>query len=225
MPATKTRQGGAATSRSRKRSSRRAPARKTTKKKVTTPAEPGMVARSREAAGRQLAGHRGDVLAVCLFVVGAIVALGLWTDLAGPLGSALADGTGAVLGRARVAIPVACFAFGVVLLWPRRAPAADPDAETVSTGGDMPAEIPTVRIAIGALLLFVADVGILHLAYGRPALGGDLDELRGAGGALGAMVAGPLVAATGVVGASLILGALALVGVLLVLGVSIGLIA
>ncbi len=69
--------------------------------------------------------------AVCLFVLGAIFALGLWTELAGPVGSALADGSGAVLGRARVAIPVACFAFGVVLLWPRRAGVIDLEAETV----------------------------------------------------------------------------------------------
>ena len=182
-----------------------------------------MVARSREAAGRQLAGHRADLFAVCLFVVGAIFALGLWTDLAGPVGSALADGTGAALGRARVAVPVACFAFGVVLLWPRRATAVDPEADPVVDLDERP-EAPTVRIAIGALLLFLADVGILHLAYGRPALGGDLDALRGAGGALGAMIAAPLVAATGVVGASLILGATAAVGLLLVLGLSIGVI-
>ena len=162
-----------------------------------------MVARSREAAGRQLAGHRADLFAVCLFVLGAIFALGLWTDLAGPVGSALADGTGAVLGRARVAVPVACFAFGVVLLWPRRSATVDPDADTVDGETDARPEVPTVRIAIGALLLFVADVGILHLAYGRPALDGDLDALRDAGGALGAMVGGPLVAATGVAGASL----------------------
>lgn len=183
-----------------------------------------MVARSREAAGRQLAGHRADLFAVCLFVLGAIFALGLWTELAGPVGSALADGTGAVLGRARVAVPVACFAFGVVLLWPRRAGVLQSDDETTIdlTDDGTPTEAPTVRIAIGALLLFVADVGILHLAYGRPALSGDLDELRNAGGALGAMVAGPLVAAIGVVGASLVLGAVALVGVLLVLGLSIG---
>ena len=77
-----------------------------------------MLSRGREAAGRQLAGHRADVLAVCLFVAGAIVALGLWTDLAGPVGTGLADGAGAAVGRARVAIPLACFAFGVVLLWP-----------------------------------------------------------------------------------------------------------
>jgi S-DNA-T family DNA segregation ATPase FtsK/SpoIIIE len=186
-----------------------------------------MVARSREAAGRQLAGHRADLLAVCLFAVGAIVALGLWTDLAGPVGSGLADGTGAVLGRARVAVPVACFAFGVVLLWPRRAQIIDLDAAERNEDGiadDERPEPPTVRIAIGALLLFIADVGILHLAYDRPALDGDLDQLRNAGGALGAMVAGPLVAAIGVVGTSVVLGAVAVAGLLLVLGLSIGLI-
>ena len=118
---------------------------------------------------------------------------------------------------------MACFAFGVVLLWPRRSPAADPDAETVEVEAG-PAERPTVRIAIGALLLFVADVGILHLAAGRPSLSGPIDELRDAGGALGAMIATPLIAATGVVGASVILGGVALVGLLLALGLSIGMI-
>lgn len=183
------------------------------------------MARSREAAGRQLAGHRPDLLAVCLFVLGAIFALGLWTDLAGPVGAGLADGTGAILGRARVALPVACFAFGVVLLWPRRLAAVDGDAETIADDDtDASPEPPTVRIAIGALLLFIADVGILHLAYGRPALDADLYALRHAGGVLGVMIASPLVAAIGVVGASLVLGAVALVGLLLVLGLSIGVI-
>ncbi len=183
-------------------------------------AGPGVLTRGREAAGRQLAGHRSDVLAVALFVAGAIFALGLWTDLAGPVGSALADGTGAVLGRARVAVPVACFAFGVLLLWPRRAVIVDlddPDPDDAA-----PSERPTVRIAIGALVLFLADVGILHLAYGRPSLDGSVDALRDAGGFLGALIAAPLVAATGVVGASVILGGLAVVGLLLALGLSIG---
>ncbi len=221
MPATKTRRGSSRSkSTGRRRSAGRARKAAPQKKKVTR-AGRGIVARSREAAGRQLAGHHADVLAVCLFVVGAIIALGLWTDLAGPVGSAVADGTGAVLGRARVALPVVCFAFGVVLLWPRRSEFIDSGDDTGEDADDGPVEIPTVRIAIGALLLFVADVGILHLAYGRPPLGGDLDNLRGAGGALGAMVAGPLVTATGVVGASIILGGLALVGLLLVLGLSI----
>ena len=111
---------------------RRSPAASAARKTTTSrakaaPVEPGVLARGREAAGRQLAGHRADVLAVVLFVAGAIFALGLWTDLAGPVGSGLADGTGAVLGRARVAVPVACFAFGVLLLWPRKGRDVDPE--------------------------------------------------------------------------------------------------
>jgi S-DNA-T family DNA segregation ATPase FtsK/SpoIIIE len=117
-----------------------------------------------------------------------------------------------------VAVPVACLAFAVVLLWPRRAAVeADEGATVPSESG----EAPTLRIAIGALLLVVADVGILHLAYGEPALDGPLDALRDAGGVLGAVVAAPLAAATGVVGAGVILGALALLGALLALGLSI----
>jgi S-DNA-T family DNA segregation ATPase FtsK/SpoIIIE len=184
-----------------------------------------MVARGRQAVGRQLAGHRTDVVAVALFVLGAIFVLGLWTALAGPVGSALADGTGAALGRARVAVPVACFAFGVLLLWPsgsRRGAVDDSEVADVDVADVEPGERPTLRIAIGALLLFVADVGVLHLAYGRPPLRGALDDLRGAGGVLGAVVAGPLVAATGTVGASVILAGIAVVGLLLILGLSIG---
>src|ERR1700737_4580105 len=159
MPATSTRRRRA-TSRSKKKTSRKPAARRaTTSRARAAAAEPGVLSRGRDAAGRQLSGHRSDVLAVFLFVAGAIVALGLWTELAGPVGSALADATGAVLGRARVAVPVACFAFGVLLLWPRRAVANETDDDEAA-----PSERPTVRIAIGALLLFLADVGILHLA-------------------------------------------------------------
>ncbi len=80
---------------------------------------------------------------------------------------------------------------------------------------------PPLRIAIGALLLLVADVAILHLAYGRPPLDGSLDALRDAGGVLGGVFAVPFTAATGVVGAAVIFGALALLGALLALGLSI----
>jgi S-DNA-T family DNA segregation ATPase FtsK/SpoIIIE len=213
MPATSTRRRSPARGRSGGRNRRRtakSPRRGDARRRANS--QPGALTRSRQAAGRQLSGHRRDVLAITLFVAGAIFVLGLWTDLAGPVGSALAEGTGAAAGRARVAVPIACFVFGVLLLW-RRAPTAV---------GDGLSEPPTLRIAIGAALLFVADVGILHLAYGRPALDGALDDLRGAGGVFGAVVASPLVSATGTAGASVILGGVAVVGLLLVLGVSIG---
>jgi S-DNA-T family DNA segregation ATPase FtsK/SpoIIIE len=151
--------------------------------------------------------------------LGILCALGLWTDLAGPVGDGLADGLGAALGRARVAVPVVCVAFALVLLWPRRS-AAGEDGEDDARDVDVP-ERQTVRIAIGAALLLVADVGILHLAYGQPALDGSLDAMRHAGGVAGVAVAEPLTAAAGTVGAGVVLGALAVLGLLLVLGVSI----
>src|SRR5947209_10848895 len=147
MPATTTRRRRAS-SRSKKKTNRKPAPRRTTRARATTSSEPSILSRGREAAGRQLAGHRADVLAVALFVVGAIFVLGLWTDLAGPVGSALADATGAVLGRARVAVPVACFAFGMVLLWPRRIAEVDADTDAETVDADEAPERPTVRIAI-----------------------------------------------------------------------------
>ena len=237
MPATRTR-GKRRAPAKKKAPARKSTARKSTSQKSTgsrsrstraaapSSSEPGRLSRGREAAGRQLAGHRSDALAVALFVVGAIVALGLWTDLAGPVGSAIADGTGAVLGRARVALPVACISFAVVLLWPRRASSIDLETgEILGPIDGEPGERPTVRIAIGAALLVVADVAILHLAYGRPPIDGPVADLRGAGGFFGAAIAGPLASATGVAGASVILGGVAVLGLLLALGLSIGIVA
>ncbi|HEX9505804.1 MAG TPA: hypothetical protein VGA62_07335, partial [Acidimicrobiia bacterium] len=145
MPATKTRRKRRAPSRS---STKRRPAAKRAPARRGAAGEPSAFARGRQAAGRQLSGHRADALAVTLFVVGAIFVLGLWTDLAGPVGSALADGTGAAFGRARVAVPVACFVFGVLLLWPRGssqtgAAAAGDDDDGEYPTDDEPAELPT----------------------------------------------------------------------------------
>jgi DNA segregation ATPase FtsK/SpoIIIE, S-DNA-T family len=222
MPATKTRRRGGARSKSKRSNSSAARARKTApRSKQRT--EPGALARGRAAASRQLAGHRHDALAVGLIALGVLCALGLWTDLAGPVGAGLADGLGAAVGRARVAVPVACVVFAVVLLWPRRPSTGDDDADDGENGEAT--EPPTVRILIGAVLLLVADVGFLHLAYGEPSLDGSIDALRNAGGGVGVVVAGPLTAATGVAGAGVILGAFALLGALLALGLSIGVLA
>ncbi|HXY94783.1 MAG TPA: DNA translocase FtsK [Acidimicrobiia bacterium] len=219
MPATTTRgRGRSRTKRGRSKSGRAKNTSSSRGRRAAGRTEPGRLARGRAAASRQLAGHRADAAAVALVVLGILCALGVWTGLAGPVGDALADGLGAALGRARVAVPVLCLAFATVLLWPRRSPEPSDDG---TVDGDAGPERPTLRIAIGAALLLVADVGILHLAYGQPALDGPLDALRGAGGYAGLAVASPLTAATGTVGAAVILGACAVLGLLLVLGLSI----
>ena len=165
------------------------------------PPEPGVLARARDAAGRQLAGHRADA------------ARGVPVRARRDLRPRPVDrprragGFGAGRRHRRGARPGPGGGAGGVLRLRRGAALAAAGVRRRRRRrhrrrATAPGRAPTVRIAIGALLLFVADVGILHLAYGRPALDGDLDALRNAGGALGAMVAGPLDAATGVVGAA-----------------------
>ena len=210
MPAT--RRGGVASS-ARSKSSRLAQAgrpRATTRAKVTVrragrggPVAPG--------GGPPVGGPPEPTCSRCACSsLGAIFALGLWTELAGPVGSALADGTGAVLGRARVAVPVACFAFGVVLLWPRRPGNVDLDEESArhsprrsrrtlaSRSAPCCSSSPTSASS-------TSPTGVLRSAAtsttcATPAARSARWSPR------------PLVAATGVVGASLILGAIAVVG-------------
>ncbi|MGQ0802374.1 MAG: DNA translocase FtsK [Actinomycetota bacterium] len=194
-------------SRSRPRATKRAPAR------------PSAWERSREAAGRQLGGHAADALAVALLVLGALTVLGLTSDLAGPVGRALASSAGTLLGQGRVLVPIACAGAAVLLFWgPRFEPVDDEPADDGDVELAELAPAP-LRIGVGALALVVASVGLLHLGAGRPPLDAPIGELRDAGGVVGAGVATPLEAGAGVVGAVIVLVGLALLGALLAPGV------
>ena len=205
---------GSSTPTRRKRGRSRPPTKRT---RARSNAGPTRWERSREAAGRQLGGHGADALAVALLVVGSLTLLGLTSDLAGPVGDALASAAGTLVGQAKALVPVACVGTAVLLFWGPRATALDDrddEAEEEDREHSQPAPL---RIGVGALALLVAGVGLLHLAQGRPALDSG-SELRDAGGVLGAAVANPLAAGAGVVGAAIILGALALLGALLAPG-------
>ena len=152
-----------------------------------------------------------------LLVLGALTTLGLVSDLAGPVGSGLADGFGALIGRARFAVPFVCLFFAVLLF--RQRPAARRALEAEEAGEDAPAEPAPLRVAVGFSLLGLALVGTLHLAFDRPAVDGSLDRLRDAGGVIGAAVGGPLVAAAGTVGAGIVLTGLVVLGALLAPGI------
>jgi S-DNA-T family DNA segregation ATPase FtsK/SpoIIIE len=174
--------------------------------------------RGREAAGRQLGGHASDAAAVALLVVGALAVLGLASDLAGPVGRALASGSGVLLGRGRALVPVACFGAAVLLFWGPRHQTLDATAG-VDALDEEPEPPAPLRIGTGILFLVVAAVALAHLVGGRPPLDAPADELRAAGGLLGAAVATPLEAGAGVVGAAIVLAGLALVGAMLAPGV------
>jgi DNA segregation ATPase FtsK/SpoIIIE, S-DNA-T family len=210
---------GTTTPRRRKRGRSRPAAAKASGRTRARPSGPTRWDRSREAAGRQLGGHGPDALAVALLVVGALTTLGLTSDLAGPVGDALASAAGTLFGQAKVLVPLACLGAAVLLFWGPRATAAaeERDEEEEEEEEAEPAQPAPLRIGLGALALVVAGVGLLHLARGRPALDSG-SELRDTGGVLGAAVANPLAAAAGVVGAVVVLSALALLGALLAPG-------
>jgi S-DNA-T family DNA segregation ATPase FtsK/SpoIIIE len=184
------------------------------------PARPTAWERSREAAGRQLRGHGADALAVALVVVGVLTVLGLASDLAGSVGSFLADGSATMLGRGRIAFPLACFGFAVLLFAgyrPQGLGADDLDDETEDEDDEARAPAP-LRIGLGIVLVMLAVVGFFHLAGGSPSVDSS-DALRNAGGLLGAAVASPLAAIAGVVGTGVILIGIGLLGLLLAPGV------
>ena len=69
---------------------KRAPAKKkAAPRRPAPPPEPTLRVRAREAARRELGGHRADAVAVGLLVLAALTTLGLTSDLAGPVGRAL----------------------------------------------------------------------------------------------------------------------------------------
>ena len=199
----------------RRRRSR--PRRKAPASRRAAPPEPTRRDRAREAARRELGGHGADAAAVALLVLAALTTLGLVSDLAGPVGSALSDGFGTLFGKARYAVPLVCVGFALLLFSAR--PAARRAIEAEEAGEEPPSQPAPLRVGVGVALLGLAVVGALHLSGGSPSIDGAAAALRDAGGVVGAAIASPLETAAGTVGAAIVLAGLALVGALLAPGV------
>ena len=214
MPTRTSSRTRAGSSRRRRSSSAKAAPRRGTSRRV---ASPPLRVRASEAARRELGGHAADAAAVGLLVVAALLVLGFVGDLAGALGTGLADGVATLLGRARYALPVVLVVFAILLFSVR--PAARRAADADEAGADPEREPAPVRVGVGFALVFVAAVGFLHLVFDSPAIDGPVAALRDAGGVLGAAVGSPLEAAAGAVGAAIVLGGIAVLGALLAPGV------
>ena len=177
-----------------------------------TTAPKGRPATAARASGpgpvrRAFEGHGHDVWGVAFIALGLLSGLGIYLDLAGPLGRGLGDAFGSLVGVLRVLAPVALVAGGALLL---RGPHDDDSA--------VPRRL--TRVVVGSVLLVVSATGLFHLAKGAPAFGDPLSSFIDAGGYLGAAVANPLQGLLAQWGAALLLVAIGVIGLVIVTGVS-----
>ena len=116
--------------------------------------------------------HRRDGLALGLVALAVVTAAAVWWTAGGPIGAGVQHALRAMFGTASLALPVVFAGVAVVLM---------------CTEGD-----PTTRTrrTVGTLLLTLGSIGLWHLALGAPA---DAVGRSHAAGAVGFLVADPLV--------------------------------
>jgi len=145
--------------------------------------------------GDAFGGHGRDVLGVAVTVTGAVAGLGLYGDLAGPLGRGLASLLLVMVGLLAYVVPPVMVVGGILLLRRRT------DQEPTS-----------LRPVVGGVLLAFAGAGLMHLVTGGAGLGAPTDELTSSGGYVGALLTAPLTGLLGIWAASLVLVAVAVIG-------------
>ncbi len=116
--------------------------------------------------------HRRDGVALGLIALAVIAAAAVWWTAGGPVGAGLQQALSALIGSASVGLPVVLAGVGVALM------RTEPDAAA------------RPRRTVGTLLLTVGTLGLWHLAAGSPA---DAVGRSRAAGAVGFVVADPLV--------------------------------
>ncbi|PZS28179.1 MAG: cell division protein FtsK [Pseudonocardiales bacterium] len=141
--------------------------------------------------------HRRDGLALGLVGLAVVVAAAVWWTAGGPVGAGLQRTLGALVGAASVGLPVVLAAVGVMLMRTEPDPTARP------------------RRTVGTLLLTLGTLGLWHLAAGAPADGVGRSQ---AAGAVGFLVADPLVGGFTIWVAAPLLALLAGYGLLVLTG-------
>ena len=137
---------------------------------------------------------------VVVAILGAVAALGLYADLAGPVGRALASALKACFGVLAYAAPVALLVAGVALLRRR--------------GEDVP---PSFRPVVGGVLVTLAIAGLVQVVTGGAGLSAGVDELSSSAGYVGALVATPMTGLLGTWAGALVLVGVGVIGVVVAL--------
>ncbi len=169
----------------------------------------GSPVRSRNGAHRDGATRHGGSLNVALILIGILAALGIYLDLAGPVGRLLEATAEGLVGVLSVGTPLVLVGIGLA-----RLVSHDAEDDHESAGSHR-------RVVVGVLLAVVALDGLLHLLWGpQPGDGIAIDDLNRAGGFVGLIVTAPGQALLGAWGAGLLLMALGFAGGLAISGVS-----
>ena len=176
---------GKRTSRKGSSGTRGAAKRSTTRR----PAPPTLTTRALRSSSKVLGTHADDVTGLLLAAAAVVCGLGIYAGGGGPVGRGLADLAATALGWLRYLLPPA-LALGGASLIARKPPVAPAD-------GDDDVPNAAAHVGVGAVLLVLAVAGLAHVLGGSPTFGGPEDELRSAGGWLGAAVGTPLEGALG----------------------------
>jgi S-DNA-T family DNA segregation ATPase FtsK/SpoIIIE len=146
-------------------------------------------------------GRRSEFIGIALVVVGLLVGLAIYLDLAGPLGRGVEEVLGWFAGLGRFIVPVVVVGIGVAFIRDHRS--ATPR-----------------RLVLGWLLIGLAVLGLLHAVRGPDKMFGGFGAFDSAGGWLGALLGQPTTALLGSAGAVVVFVALVVVGAVLVTGSS-----
>ncbi len=157
--------------------------------------------REHAAVKAAVSGRESEFRGIAIVVAGVVAALGVYLDVAGPVGDGIDTALGWILGLGRFLLPPALVAIGVVAI--RRNESEH-----------------RLRVAVGGVIVVVAALGLLHLARGGGHMTAKVDALAPAGGWIGAVIAQPLRTLLSIVGAVVVLLAVLLGGVLIVTGMS-----
>ena len=164
------------------------------------PAAP--VGRSRrDQAGAEIReaveGREHEFAGIGFIAVGVLLALGIYFNLAGPLGRGTETLVGWFTGLGRFVVPVALVAIGAALIHRDRSD-------------------DRFRLAIGWGVMTLAILGVLHVVRGPEKIMAHFDTLGKAGGWIGALIGEPLRGLLASAGAIVVLTAAFLGGLLVV---------
>ena len=142
-------------------------------------------------------GREVEMWGVALISVALLLALSMYVDLAGPVGSGIDTALGWLVGIGRFALPPLIGGIGVAMVRHRSIE-------------------HRARLTIGWGVIVVSLLGMLHLVNGADAIVAEVDAMSRAGGWIGALIAEPLRSTLSAIGATVVLLGIAVVGIMIV---------